>query len=110
MESAVGIERSSRRHGASEYGRWPLDTGRSLAGPCAFSLIGGHMTIPKAIVISAAMISAAVFLSALILRPERYHLINGATSTFPYAWRIDQQNGYVALCSGKECRFPDQAQ
>ena len=57
------------------------------------------MTIPKAIVIGAAMLAVAIIICAL---HNRYQMTsgNGAGNA---AWKIDKFSGEVWLCAGGRC-------
>jgi hypothetical protein len=58
------------------------------------------MTTPNAILIGAAMISAAII--ALLFIGDRYQIIQGPPVT---AWKIDKLTGAIWLCYGSgECR------
>jgi hypothetical protein len=61
------------------------------------------MTTPKAILIAAAMLSAAIFFSSFVLRHEqRFQIVTGGAGVS--AWRIDQVNGTVWSCGGGACK------
>jgi hypothetical protein len=58
------------------------------------------MTTPKAILIGATMISAAVIV--LLFLGDRYQIAQSSPTT---AWKIDKIRGTMWLCSGSgECR------
>jgi len=61
---------------------------------------GAAMTTPKAILIGAALISAAIIASMFL--GDRYQIIQGPAVT---AWKIDKLTGATWICHGSgECR------
>ena len=56
------------------------------------------MTIPKAILIGAAMIAVATF--AFSFFGDRYHIVQGPVAS---AWKIDKITGAVWLCNAGKC-------
>lgn len=61
---------------------------------------GAAITTPKAILIGAALISAAIIASMFL--GDRYQIIQGPAVT---AWKIDKLTGATWICHGSgECR------
>jgi hypothetical protein len=56
------------------------------------------MTTQKAILIAAAMISAAIIIFAFL--SDRYQIITGTTGT---VWRVDKITGALSLCFQGSC-------
>jgi hypothetical protein len=62
-----------------------------------------RMTIPKAIVIAAVLLGAAIILSSFVLRPDhRFQIVTGGPGVS--SWRIDQVTGTVWSCGGGACK------
>lgn len=59
------------------------------------------MTIPKAILMSAALLAAAIIIFSFY---NRYEVIGG-NSAAPAAWKIDKLTGDVWLCASGRCTF-----
>ncbi len=57
------------------------------------------MTTPKAILIGAAMICAAIFVFSFF--GNRYQMLNGTTGT---VWRMDKVSGALSLCYQGGCQ------
>jgi hypothetical protein len=58
------------------------------------------MTLPKAVLIGAAMLAIAIIIDAL---HNRYQIASGGGPGLS-AWKIDRFSGEVWLCAGGDCR------